>query len=92
MKELTKAAVERWGETAQLLMTVEELNELSVEVMHKIRGRVELGNMPLLEEMADVEIMLEQLKIILESECADFPTDFEAIKTRKLHRLERRLA
>ena len=84
MKELIKAAVEKWGETAQLLMTV--------EVMHKIRGRVELGNMPLLEEMADVEIMLEQLKIILESECADFPTDFEAIKTRKLHRLERRLA
>lgn len=35
-RQLYEKATRKWGETAQLLMLVEELNELSVEVRRRL--------------------------------------------------------
>lgn len=83
-KQIEKEAVETYGIEAQMRMLQEECGELIVAVGHYQRGRDgALGN--LIEEMADVEIMLEQIKIALE-------VDVTATKNYKLERLKKRLA
>ena len=61
-------AVNHYGEASRLILAVEEMSELTKELSKHIRGR---NNMPAIcEEMADVEIMLEQLKIVFNNRAA----------------------
>ena len=59
-KEILITAIRTFGEEAQEGVAIEECAELIQAISHKHRGRE--YNIP--EEIADVEIMLEQLKII----------------------------
>lgn len=59
-QEVFKAALDKWGST-QVIVAVEELSELQKELCKLLRGEARLSNIA--EEMADVEIMLAQLKI-----------------------------
>lgn len=56
------AAVKMYGKTSQLVMTMEEMSELTKELSKNMRGQDNVSAIS--EEMADVEIMLEQLKVI----------------------------
>lgn len=56
------AAVNAYGKHSQLIMAVEEMAELTKELSKNIRGEKNISGIS--EEIADVEIMLEQLKII----------------------------
>lgn len=56
------AAVEVYGKHSQLIMAMEEMAELTKELSKNIRG--ERNITAISEEIADVEIMLEQLKVI----------------------------
>jgi NTP pyrophosphatase (non-canonical NTP hydrolase) len=58
--EILTAAIEKFGEEKQELKAVEEMCELIVAISHKHFGREH----NIAEEIADVEIMLEQLKMI----------------------------
>lgn len=59
---LYEKAKERYGEDAQKLQAIEELNELSKEVIKDLKG---CGTpFHIADEIADVEIMLEQLKLM----------------------------
>jgi len=51
-----------WGEASQLIMAVEEAAELQKEITKYLRGEDNLQF--ILEEVADVEVMLEQLKLM----------------------------
>ncbi|MBQ9089946.1 MAG: hypothetical protein IJY58_02740 [Alphaproteobacteria bacterium] len=66
MKEyeaLFDKAIQRWGVSAQLLMVLEEMSELQKEILKNInRGKDNLD--AIIDETADVEIMLAQLKHI----------------------------
>lgn len=78
-----------WGDGAQLDMVVEECAELiqAVQKVKRCGGAQALYDM--VEEAADVEIMLEQLR-----EMYDFGGDrniFDAAKERKLNRLQGRI-
>jgi Flp pilus assembly CpaF family ATPase len=54
--------INKFGTKNQCIVAIEELSELQKEICKYLRG---LGNLEnLAEEIADVEIMLEQLKII----------------------------
>ncbi len=75
-------AVETWGETAQTDVMIEEMAELTKEILNHRRGR----ESNISEEMADVYIMLKQLEIIFENE-GKVKTFIEA----KINRLEERL-
>jgi NTP pyrophosphatase (non-canonical NTP hydrolase) len=83
-EELLKEAIAVWGKNAQLDIVCEELAELIVAIMQYKRGRNALGS--IVEEIADVEIVLPQLKTIFEV--------FGAVnhaKKRKITRLQFRL-
>lgn len=78
-------AVNHYGETSRLILAIEEMSELTKELSKHIRGR---NNIPAIcEEMADVEIMLEQLKIVFNNRAA---VDYH--KAHKLQRLADRMA
>ena len=55
-------AIGKWGYKAQLLMVLEEMSELQKEVCKDFRGKPNLD--AIADECADVEIMLDQLKMI----------------------------
>jgi NTP pyrophosphatase (non-canonical NTP hydrolase) len=76
--DVLKLAISKFGATEQETVAIEECSELIQAITHKHRGRKH----NLVEEIADVEIMLEQLKII--NGCAD---EVEDIKSEKLARL-----
>ena len=81
--EILNKAIAIYGSEAQENVAIEELSELIQAICHKYRGRVN----NIAEEIADCEIMLEQLKII--NNCSD---DVEKIKAEKLDRLCQRLS
>lgn len=62
-EDILKKAINKWGKHAQLLMVLEEMSELQKEILkHVNRGKDNLDE--IIDETADVEIMLEQLKYI----------------------------
>lgn len=76
--EIHKAAIEYYGEEAQENQCIEECAELIQAINKKHRGKD--NNIP--EEIADVEICLEQLKMI--NQCADEVEKYKAEKTERL--------
>lgn len=82
-KEIYKQCIEKWGVKAQLGMLAEECIECSLAVYHFVR-REEDSFTNLMSEMADVEIMLEQMKIML---CVG--TDKYAFRMAKVKKLKR---
>jgi NTP pyrophosphatase (non-canonical NTP hydrolase) len=80
--EILTAAIKTFGEKPQEEVAIEECSELIQAICHKHRGRKD----NIAEEIADVEIMLEQLKII--NNCA---AEVNAIRRGKLTRLYSRI-
>lgn len=76
--EIFTAAIRTYGETSQESLAAEECAELIQAISHKHRGR----SHNIAEEIADVEIMLEQLKII--NNCR---SEVERIHKQKINRL-----
>lgn len=90
-KETMHKAINTYGVENQIIKTVEELSELSQALCKFLSkpytesDRTILDN--IYEEIADVEIMLEQCKMIF-YESEDKINDY---KKKKIKRLERRL-
>ena len=80
--EILNMAIEAKGATHQDIIAIEECSELIQAITHKHRGR----NHNLADEIADVEIMLEQWKII--NGCTE---EVEQVKKYKIERLLHRL-
>ena len=77
-------AIAKWGEDAQMKMVLEEMSELQKEICKFWRGKDNRD--AIADEVADVEIMLGQLKVML-----DIGKDVSDHKRMKLLRLQRRL-
>lgn len=77
--------VNTFGGLNQLVVAIEECSELQKEISKIIRKKGDLSN--LAEEIADVEIMLEQVKLHF-----SIGAMVEGIKEEKLTRLEKRLS
>ena len=82
--DVYQRAVHTYGETSRLILAVEEMSELTKELSKHTRGRNNMS--AICEEMADVEIMLEQLKIVFNNRAA---VDYH--KAHKLQRLADRM-
>lgn len=80
-----KKAVSIWGAPAQLDMVVEECAEL-IQAINKFKREKKDSRDNLLEEIADVEIMIGQLRFILESD-----KEIEQIKEVKMLKIRERL-
>lgn len=61
-KEVYQAAINKYGANLQMMMAIEEMSELTKELCKNMRGRKNKENIA--EEIADVQIMLEQMKIL----------------------------
>ena len=83
--EIEREAINRWGTEKQLFMVFEEMSELQKEICKFIRGKN--NKIAIAEEMADVQIMLEQLQIMCGIQNADIAHHYEM----KMDRLQRRL-
>lgn len=82
MHRICSLAIVTWGADAQLNHVVEELNELGVAVNHWRRGRIDRNEV--LEEMADVTIMIQQLALMMRLS----HDDLERMVWDKLQKLE----
>lgn len=82
--ELLYKAIKTWGPEAQTKMVLEEMAELQKEICKMWRGKD--NNASIAEEIADVEIMLDQLKMMLRVEI-----EVARYRQEKLLRLEQRL-
>ena len=58
------AAIQKWGAEAQMIVAIEEMSELTKEVCKYFRGKVDIEAVA--DEIADVTIMLEQLRTIFD--------------------------
>lgn len=87
-QEILATAIKTWGEPAQIDMAVEEMAELTKALCKVKRAQAgpELAAAieNAVEEVADVQIMLDQLRIMLGQTGAD-------VEDAKLRRLESRL-
>lgn len=89
-KEIMQKAINTYGVENQIIKTVEELSELSQALCKFLlkpyteSDRTILNN--IYEEIADVEIMLEQCKIMFQCD-----KEVSAWKHKKIERLERRI-
>lgn len=55
-------ALGTWGAEAQITMVFEEMSELQKELCKRLRGKDNVNDIA--EEIADVEIMLDQMKLL----------------------------
>lgn len=96
-KEIMQKAINTYGLENQMIKTVEELSELSQALCKSIvrlnytKEKTSLEDDlksvdNIFEEMADVEIMLEQCKIMFQCD-----KEVSTWKHKKIERLERRL-
>ena len=83
-KEFYKKIVDTYGKQ-QVVIAIEELSELQKELCKALRFKVNLQN--IVEEIADVEIMLEQMKIYFEIK----EDEIEEMKKIKIERAKERL-
>lgn len=82
--ELYKRVVMRWGKDSQVIMAIEEMAELTKELCNEFRGRTSVER--IVDEIADVEIMMGQMRVIF-----DCGALVEKRKEEKLKRLAGRV-
>jgi len=63
MKEVCQQALDKWGLEKQELILIEEMAELTQALIKNRRNDTNAVHANLVEEIADVEIMLMQLKM-----------------------------
>lgn len=82
---ILKRALQTWGKEPQMLQVIEEMSELMKEILKNVNRKKD-NIAELVEETADVEIMLEQLKI-----CYDIEQQVADYKAAKVLKIEKRL-
>ena len=80
-----KQAIETYGVRPQKLMAIEEMSELTKEICKDFRGK--LNREHLIEEMADVLIMLDQMLLLYKIS----GEEVGLMRIKKVERLKERL-
>ena len=83
MKETCRQAVNHFGADSRILLAIEEMAELQKELCKHSRGRDNYYNIA--EEIADVQIMLEQLMILFD--CRETVEEWNFAKLMRLKEL-----
>ncbi len=84
-EELYKRALRVWGKEPQMLQVIEEMSELIKEILKNVNRKKDNID-EIIEEAADVEIMLGQLKC-----CYGITDKIRTYKAEKLKVIEQRL-
>lgn len=83
MEQLCTQAVKHFGSDSQTLMCIEEMSELQKELCKHSRGRNNYYDIA--EEIADVQIMLEQMIILFD--CRETVEDWKFAKLMRLREM-----
>lgn len=86
LKDLALEAVQKWGKEPQLCQATEELAELIVAINHFRRDKADVREVA--EEIADCQLILEQLKLII----GISKEGMEEVQQAKLEKLKRGLS
>ena len=65
LESIYQRAIDHYGSQLQSIVAIEEMAELQKELSKFLRGNLDENHMA--EEIADVEIMLNQLKLIFDN-------------------------
>lgn len=84
-ESIYERALRVWHKEPQMLQVIEEMSELTKEILKNVNRKKD-NVAEIIEETADVEIMLEQLKC-----CYKIREQVEAYKKEKLKKIEKRL-
>ncbi len=84
-EELYKRALKVWGKEPQMLQVIEEMSELIKEILKNVNRKKD-NTAEIIEETADVEIMLAQLKC-----CYGIEEQVASYKAEKLKTISKRL-
>lgn len=84
-KQVLEAALSAYGSEIQRVVAIEELSELQKELCKSLRGQTDMQHIA--EEIADVQIMLEQMMILYK-----LHYDVAVWRWKKIDRLRDRLA
>lgn len=91
-QEIYRKAIKHWGEELQVGMLMEEMAELTIAINKFRRSAIELGNdimqskrKDIAEEIADVKIMLEQIKVLFNISDYEISSQYQ----KKLIKLEK---
>lgn len=88
--EVLEKAVDKYGKKAQVLQAIEEMSELTKELVKNInRGQDNIKDIIL--EIADVQITLYELIIIYTKEDSDFGDKLLGAIEYKIQRLKKRM-
>jgi NTP pyrophosphatase (non-canonical NTP hydrolase) len=85
-EDILNSAISKWGSAFQILKTVEESAELSTALMHFLLDPPKISREDVIEEIADVMIMIHQMRLMFGPDAVD------RMITQKLRRLRSRLA
>ena len=83
-KDIFRSAIDTYGAVMQITVAVEEMSELQKELCKHLRGRGSQENIA--EEIADVEIMMEQMKMLFNCEASVLQ-----VREKKVKRLKERI-
>ena len=86
-KEIFEEAIKQYGGTSQITVAIEEMAELTKELVKHLRYGDSHPRAQIIEEIADVEIMLEQLVMLFKFT----RLGVDNYKAQKLERLATRL-
>lgn len=81
---ISENAIDKWGMQKQFDMAIEEMAELIVAINHFRRTGIDRS--PVIEEIADVMIVMSQMMLIFEKRKVEY------MITNKLNRLKERLS
>ncbi len=85
---LYRAAIKAWGHQSQVDKLIEEMSELTKALLKARRNEVVFTN-DIVEEFADVMIMLEQLKLYYDDNCGpSFEKEIKVSTIKKLQRIK----
>ena len=79
-KDVFETALNKWGADAQTVMVFEEMSELQKELCKHARGADNVEQIA--EEIADVQIMLEQMTIL--HDCEEAVQEYRRSKIERL--------
>lgn len=85
-KLILENVIKKYGVLNQLTVSIEELSELTKELCKYQRADIAKNHELIAEEMADVQIMIWQLKMIF-----DNSKSFDKWVNKKINRIERRM-
>ena len=86
MEKILKDAILHYGTLSQKIIAIEEMSELIKELTKDLREDTGMDISHIAEETADVEIMLEQIKLIY-----NIQEKVQEHKQKKIKRLEKRI-